>query len=61
MMAKVADTEGLRLLKAFTNVQDPKARRVIIEIVEAAAEGATIVLDENGTFEASTLEEGTPS
>jgi hypothetical protein len=36
------DEESLRLLKAFIQVKDPEARKLIIALVEAAARGGTI-------------------
>jgi hypothetical protein len=34
--------EGLRLLRAFLEIEDTEARRVILSIVEAAARGAAV-------------------
>lgn len=36
------DDDSLRLLKAFIQVKDPEARRLIIALVEAAARGGKI-------------------
>jgi hypothetical protein len=40
------DTEALRLVRAFYNVRDPQARRIIVAIVEAAARGAAVKIEE---------------
>jgi hypothetical protein len=36
------DAEGLRLMRAFHKISDPEARRIIIKIVEATAQGAAL-------------------
>jgi len=36
--------EALRLMRAFHKISDPKDRRIIIAIVEAAAQGAAITV-----------------
>ena len=41
------DDEGLRLIKAFYRVRDREARRIIVAIVEAAARGASVKLEES--------------
>jgi hypothetical protein len=40
------DEEALRLLKAFCKIRDPEARRIIVAIVEAAARGASVKIEE---------------
>jgi hypothetical protein len=42
MEIQFEDRESLRLLRAFHNVKNPTVRRLIVEIVEAAAQGAEI-------------------
>jgi hypothetical protein len=44
----VEDRELLRVVRAFCAITDPDARRIIIEIAEAAARGAPVLLDETG-------------
>ena len=39
------DHEALRLMRAFYNVGDPEARRIIVAIVEAAARGAAVKIE----------------
>jgi len=46
MSDDTANLETLRLINAFRRIHDPKARRLIIKVVEAAAEGATLKVDE---------------
>ena len=40
------DQEALRLMKAFYTIKDREARRIIVAIVEAAARGASVKLEE---------------
>jgi hypothetical protein len=40
------DQEALRLMKAFYKVSDREARRIIVAIVEAAARGASVKIEE---------------
>lgn len=40
------DREALRLMKAFYDIGDPEARRIIVAIVEAAARGASVKIEE---------------
>ena len=40
------DQEALRLMRAFCNVRDREARRIIVAVVEAAARGASIKVEE---------------
>lgn len=40
------DHEALRLMRAFYNVRDREARRIIVAIVEAAARGASVKIEE---------------
>lgn len=40
------DQEALRLMRAFYKVRDREARRIIVAIVEAAARGAAVKLEE---------------
>lgn len=40
------DHEALRLMRAFYNVRDREARRIIVAIVEAASRGASVKIEE---------------
>ncbi|HEU4357475.1 MAG TPA: hypothetical protein VFR54_03390 [Xanthobacteraceae bacterium] len=40
------DQEALRLMRAFYNVRDPEARRIIVALVEAVARGAAVKIQE---------------
>jgi len=40
------DQQALRLMRAFYRVRDREARRIIVAIVEAAARGAAVKLEE---------------
>jgi len=40
------DQEALRLMKAFYNISDREARRIIVAVVEAAARGASVKIEE---------------
>ena len=40
------DREALRLMRAFYNIRDREARRIIVAIVEAAARGASVKIEE---------------
>ena len=40
------DAETLRLIRAFYKVKDRKARRIILAVVEAAAGGALLKIEE---------------
>ena len=40
------DQEALRLIKAFYTIRDREARRIIIAVVEAAARGASVKIEE---------------
>jgi hypothetical protein len=40
------DQEALRLMKAFYDVRDRESRRIIVAIVEAAARGASVKVEE---------------
>jgi hypothetical protein len=40
------DAETLRLIKAFSQVKDRKARQIILAVVEAAARGALVNIEE---------------
>ena len=40
------DQEALRLMRAFYTIRDREARRIIVAIVEAAARGASVKLEE---------------
>lgn len=42
----VEDRELLRVVRAFCAITDPDARRIIIEIAEAAARGAPVLIDD---------------
>jgi len=42
MIYDSGDAEALRLIRAFHKISDPQARRTIIKIVEAAAQGAAL-------------------
>jgi hypothetical protein len=42
MIYDSGDAEALRLLRAFHKISDPEARRIIVKIVQAAAQGATL-------------------
>jgi hypothetical protein len=41
--------EGLRLIKALLKIRNPGARRIVLAIAEAAARGATVQVDDEGT------------
>jgi hypothetical protein len=41
------DTEAVRLTRAFNKIDDPETRRLILELVEAAAMGAAIKVKES--------------
>jgi hypothetical protein len=45
-MAQDEDEEALRLIRAFYEIRDRKARRIIIAVVEAAARGALVKIEE---------------
>jgi hypothetical protein len=49
MIYDFGDAEGLRLMRAFHQISDPEARRIIIEIVEATAQGAALKVMEPET------------
>jgi hypothetical protein len=40
------DAETLRLIRAFYKVRDRNARRIILAVVEAAAKGALVKIEE---------------
>lgn len=40
------DQEALRLVRAFYKIRDREARRIIVAIVEAAARGASVKIEE---------------
>ena len=40
------DAEALRLIRAFCKVRDRRARRIILAVVEAAAGGALVKIEE---------------
>jgi hypothetical protein len=40
------DQQALRLMRAFYNVRDGEARRIIVALVEAAAQGASVKIEE---------------
>lgn len=40
------DAETLRLIRAFYRVRDQRARRIILAVVEAAAGGALVKIEE---------------
>ena len=42
------DREALRLMRAFYTIRDREARRIIVAIVEAAARGAAVKIEEPG-------------
>ena len=44
--AQEDDQEALRLMKAFYAIRDREARRIIVAIVEAAARGASVKIEE---------------
>jgi hypothetical protein len=45
MIYDLGDAEALRLMRAFQKIRDPEARRIIIGIVEAAAQVAAAIKD----------------
>jgi len=49
MIYDSGDAEALRLLRAFHKISDPEARRIIIQIVEATAQGAAPKVKEQET------------
>ena len=49
MIDDFGDAEGLRLMRAFHKISDPEARRIIIQIVEATAQGAAPKVKEQET------------
>ena len=49
MIYDSGDAEALRLMRAFHKISDPQIRRIIIEIVEAAAQGAALKVKEPET------------
>jgi hypothetical protein len=53
MRNSVLDFETLRLMKAFEKIRDPHARRVIIKVVEAAAKGAVLRVEEPRELDAA--------
>jgi hypothetical protein len=46
MAPDFVEAEALKLLKAFLRIEDPQARRIIIAIVEAAARGTMVRIEE---------------
>jgi hypothetical protein len=49
MIYDSGDAEALRLIRAFHKISDPEARRIIIQIVEATAQGAAPKVKEQET------------
>jgi len=49
MIYDSGDAEALRLIRAFHKISDPEARRIIIKIVQAAAQGAALKVKEPET------------
>ena len=49
MIYDSGDAEALRLIRAFHKISDPEARRIIIKIVEAAAQGAALEVEDSET------------
>jgi hypothetical protein len=49
------DREALRLLRAFYEIRDHEARRIIVAMVEAAARGASIKIEEPAELGTATL------
>ena len=47
MIYDSGDAEALRLLRAFHRISAPEARRIIIKIVEAAAQGAALEVEDS--------------
>ena len=49
MIYDFGDTEALRLMRAFYQIDDPETRRIILAVAEAAAEGATLNVEKRET------------